>query len=639
MIIQTTRITCSGGSGAVLAHVLSAEKNESLEIKDGSRMLAETLFNDAVNAGVKYGFRHTSFSSKQPISDEQFDRAIKVWCREQNIPESSIVLNVEHEKKRHELGGYEKHRHILAAEFNCETKRVLPCSQYKRINEKVGRMLEVEFGHEITKGAHNRSVIAALRNENKAEISDALIASDIDKGLPAFSAYSSKDLQRAMRNDISMPAMKALVGKAFKSARPLSELPTNILISRGDKKWIAEYQKDDGSKVFIGAIARLAQIKEVEVNQKMALQPMENSYDRSITENPRRGEAPVFHRDLPTVSQCVDIQTKCVQSKNILFGNAPNDEAGRSRGDGDRVQLVPAERDELVAEAAEKVAEVVEVAAAPAKIKPVIPPAIRMPPRAKPPKPKPEAAPAAQAPGGGGVLAQATPEPKAAIAAQPASKPAQAKPRPPARPPAQAVAAVQTQAEQRLELYGSAPAMEAQAQIEQQIALEYVQNLIAKHEAAKPKPIHFYKPFDYAPIHKLQTEIASDEAELEKLRQPKFFDVFNFSKSTRIRELEKKLEAKKTLEANMRAGIPLHMPEHDAAVVQFNREERIKNDEMKEGLELLLKAIRNKDPSVIRLIPHNMTKAIQEAKTIADEHDNDYDNDLDHDYVPPNPKY
>ena len=344
MNLKTTRITTSGGAGAVLNHVLNGQDNEQITIISGSEFDVTTAMEDAQHAGVTYGLRHISIASKEIMTNEQRAKAVEVYCNEHNIRQSDIMLRVRHNKQRHEGAGDPDHEHLLIREYDPTRKRVLNCSNYKRINEKVSRILEVEFGHAIVKGKHNKAALRALEKDGKVEVVEKLLAAKIDVGKPAISSYSSDTHQNTKRNGMSMPELKAAVVAAFKSDRPLEHLPSNILVSRGTKKWIAEAIREDGSKILIGSIDRITKSEDAAINAKLTQKTMEITNVRSNTSHPARREAPLLLRNLPDLREFCRISAQRLSIQNVLRENAPDrQERGEHRSDN-QVLRVRSER-------------------------------------------------------------------------------------------------------------------------------------------------------------------------------------------------------------------------------------------------------------------------------------------------------
>lgn len=82
-------------------------------------------------------------------------------------------------------------------------------------NEKISRLAEIKFGHDLTKGRHNNAVMHALLDEGKVEQAAAMDV--LTKGPPALSRFSSKAHQIAKRNGIDIAAISFELGKINKT--------------------------------------------------------------------------------------------------------------------------------------------------------------------------------------------------------------------------------------------------------------------------------------------------------------------------------------------------------------------------------------------------------------------------------------
>ncbi len=268
MIIKSTRIRV-GGAEAAGRHILDrADGNEKIVIISGGRETLAAAEGIAALHAQRFGLRHYVISPDEPLSRGQLQRMLAAIRQEYGIPAEALETLVAHTKMRAD-GAKTEHYHYLVPEADPTTGRVLSSRHSYARNEKLARVAECEFGHQITPGRHNRAVIAALRREGRADLAARLTAAaDVPRPTAAFDAEQH---QRAKRNGVSLPQARQAIKDAWKlsDAEMAAALQrAGLRIEKGTKCPIITTTDASGAKVELGALHRLAKCKLAEARSR-----------------------------------------------------------------------------------------------------------------------------------------------------------------------------------------------------------------------------------------------------------------------------------------------------------------------------------------------------------------------------------
>lgn len=155
-------------NGAQLARHLIADENERVsvtKIKDAcgesvSDVLAEF---EAISSGARC-IKPLAHIMLSPSQDESMDE--NKWARLGEMIEEvhglggRAFVEVEHEKNGR------VHRHRVYCRVDHLTGKAVNMSHTHRKNELIARQAEIEFGHALIKGKHNKAVINALKKKD-----------------------------------------------------------------------------------------------------------------------------------------------------------------------------------------------------------------------------------------------------------------------------------------------------------------------------------------------------------------------------------------------------------------------------------------------------------------------------------------
>ncbi|MET4731705.1 hypothetical protein ABIE64_000396 [Thalassospira sp. MBR-102] len=277
MIIKSTRIKTKSGTKNITNHLLNKpEDNEVIKVLHGDESDFETFHQFADEDKTMYSLRHFSINPGQKWTNKQMSETIDK-IREEYGAKDRPYFAVGHSKKLAD-GSDNKHIHLVIPE-RFSGKTLDNKFAYQR-NEKISRMCEYDFKHEITTGKHNKSVGHALENDEKyKELSEIMLEVHATKPRPK-AAYSSNDLQIAKRQGIDLPKSKIEIKDIHSRSDNYQSFEAGLKesgyqIKMGEKAHIIE---KDGT--FIGSANRLLKMKKSDFEQFMKGNNYENNSKR-----------------------------------------------------------------------------------------------------------------------------------------------------------------------------------------------------------------------------------------------------------------------------------------------------------------------------------------------------------------------
>ncbi|TWA62131.1 hypothetical protein FBZ82_11522 [Azospirillum brasilense] len=171
MIIKTTQ---RGEAAWLSAHLTRTDANEAVTIIDGRGVVAldvhvalrqfEAQWRIA-NSRARDFLVHASISPAQPLSNDQWTDAWGLY-EEQHGLFGQPYIEVEHAKPGD--SGRPSHRHRAYLRIRPDGRAVHLGHSFQA-NEVVARLCELRFGHPLTKGAHNRAVVAYLEQHGYSD--------------------------------------------------------------------------------------------------------------------------------------------------------------------------------------------------------------------------------------------------------------------------------------------------------------------------------------------------------------------------------------------------------------------------------------------------------------------------------------
>ena len=183
---------------------------------------------------TKKDLYHISMSPSEELTSEKWRRAWEIYETEFGL-ENHPFIEVTHDKKGR------VHQHRVYERVDTETERSIKLSFTKIRNELVARQLEYEFGHALTVGKHNRTVMLKLAEQGKEDIVAWLEqgkAHDADCPVADVDFF---ELQQERRTKIKKADVKAALQEAYAKTDTGAGFEAaiaeqNLLFCRGDRR-------------------------------------------------------------------------------------------------------------------------------------------------------------------------------------------------------------------------------------------------------------------------------------------------------------------------------------------------------------------------------------------------------------------
>ncbi|MEM6254815.1 MAG: relaxase/mobilization nuclease domain-containing protein, partial [Cyanobacteria bacterium P01_D01_bin.156] len=244
MIIKSSQRSGVKSLANHLTKVIDFDGVEQEIIISGSRNLAlhddvhEALqcmeFMSQLSSRVEKHMYHISVSPAEELDEEQWGRAWWAYEAEFGLSDHPFI-EVTHIKK----GRIHKHR--VYERVDTETCKAIELSFTRIRNEKVSRILEHQFGHDLTVGKHNRTVIKQLAEEGQHAIVAWMKGERAHEAERPVAEMDYQDHQQTWRTKVSKAQVKADLrevwertdnGAAFEAA--IAE--KGLLLVRGDRQ-------------------------------------------------------------------------------------------------------------------------------------------------------------------------------------------------------------------------------------------------------------------------------------------------------------------------------------------------------------------------------------------------------------------
>lgn len=243
-MIVGASVVKTGGAGNVAAHVASMKDNEEVVWQVGSPATVESMDDVAAAHGRKNSILHLTISPAGPMDKEWWTRACEAALNEYGVdPATHHWCAVMHSKPRASGNDNGTHMHVVASMIAPDGRSLDVSHSFAR-NEKVARILEVEFGHQITLGAHNRTVASTLRTEGRHDVADAMEAAGLTEADRPAAAFSSAEHQVAKRQGLDLPGLKTALASALVSGadpRAVAEaFGARVFKRESDRHWLVD---------------------------------------------------------------------------------------------------------------------------------------------------------------------------------------------------------------------------------------------------------------------------------------------------------------------------------------------------------------------------------------------------------------
>ena len=221
-------------------HLTKLSENENIIFSDSRAILAEDVHGAlddmddiARGSSCNQHLYHVSINPDHEMDAKEWQQTWQLYETEFGL-ENQPFIEVTHVKEGR------LHKHRVYERIQDDGKAIHLA--FNRIrNEKISRVLEHEFGHELTLGKHNRAVIKKLRAEGKEEIADWLEQQHAHEQSRPVAEKNHADLQQEKRTKLTVEQVKTDLksaceatdnGKAFEAA--IAE--KGYLLAKGDKR-------------------------------------------------------------------------------------------------------------------------------------------------------------------------------------------------------------------------------------------------------------------------------------------------------------------------------------------------------------------------------------------------------------------
>ncbi|MEM9804033.1 MAG: relaxase/mobilization nuclease domain-containing protein [Cyanobacteria bacterium P01_D01_bin.56] len=228
-----------------LADHLTHDENEIVR-----HVRSRGLYVDSVHRGMAYMTAiasafpqvqkpvfHISMSPSTPLTEQQWARAFAVYEGEFNL-DDYMYIEIEHLKR----DGRPAHRHRAYLRIGADGKALRLSHTHIR-NEKCARILEYEFGHPLTIGRFNRTIIKHLEAEGQGAISSWMRAQEVHLRYRPSAIQSDQDTQQQKRTQVSIKQVRADLQEAWAEATNAQEflrllLQRGYILAQGRKKYV-----------------------------------------------------------------------------------------------------------------------------------------------------------------------------------------------------------------------------------------------------------------------------------------------------------------------------------------------------------------------------------------------------------------
>ena len=237
MLVKSNPIKATRKSERSIVHHLTGklDENERIDVMAGSADDVNFAYDTAKIHGRKNAVQHFILSSDVTLNKDQVRDMARMLGQEFKFSPADVALMVRHTKERHEPGGSPEHYHMLVNLVDPETGHVRNMSHSYARHEKVSRLFELKHGLSLTKGRHNRAVIAAVDDDAKARLEH------LGEGKPPSAAFSSATKERCKRQGIDVAEAKSTLRDLWKQSDNWQAFTAAIhehgmIVRQGDKK-------------------------------------------------------------------------------------------------------------------------------------------------------------------------------------------------------------------------------------------------------------------------------------------------------------------------------------------------------------------------------------------------------------------
>lgn len=256
------------GAGGLAAHLSRVDQNERVIVREdlstgcvGS--IKDAIANFAAMAratGSERPLVHIVVSPGADVPADGEATIIETVRTQYEVEDDHPLLVVAHDKKGDT--GREQHFHIVLPAKNPFTGKAISDSWNFRTNEKIARILEVEFDHPLVSGKFNQSIAKELASSHSS-LSKAL--SELD--LPSKNGViGTETTQQAERLKLNQKSFDECVWNAWQSSRAdfktfaLKLDASGISVARGDRAMLVVDDATGYSSPMVRLLRRKAKL-------------------------------------------------------------------------------------------------------------------------------------------------------------------------------------------------------------------------------------------------------------------------------------------------------------------------------------------------------------------------------------------
>jgi hypothetical protein len=271
MIIKEKPVRTRGNLQRLISHLLEGDENEEVHLLRGTIPDLKDAVADARRIGREYAIRHWILAPGRDVTPDQLLSSVDVLGCEFGFDPAHTVI-VKHVKNRAVESAFPQHLHVLVAAADPVTGKNISLSHHYQRNEKLSRIMEFEWNHPFTKGAHLVATLTALRRDGRDDIATALEAAFPEATTRPREAFSSADQQRLKREGFDLPALRLIISEAWTETTTDKEFIAkladhSLAVRHGDKASTYVVETADGT--FIGALHRLIRLRKEAVVKRM----------------------------------------------------------------------------------------------------------------------------------------------------------------------------------------------------------------------------------------------------------------------------------------------------------------------------------------------------------------------------------
>lgn len=247
MIIKQTRIPAGSGHN-VVDHVLNGEDNEECAVLLGDVHEVEAVAEARASTyRRKYCIRHAVLSPDYLLTRKQATQLIQNFLDEFQSGDREYAVVI-HLKTRSD-GSKIPHLHLLISE--CDRRgKVLNWQMTMKRNEKLARLAEIDLGHTLTVGRHNRAVAFFLEEHGHHAASVIQTLAHLPR---PRAQYTSSQYQSAKRAGIPL---KEIAHRLKSVAQEDETTKLDLLRTLADEHQLTFERGDDEQTILVIAAGK-----------------------------------------------------------------------------------------------------------------------------------------------------------------------------------------------------------------------------------------------------------------------------------------------------------------------------------------------------------------------------------------------